>query len=620
MGLLSEEADLLGIPLSPEVGRALREVSGVRVLFLLDEARRAGWDFDSVRDLFLAGDVPWREGWGEAVREAVEGKVWNCEAWERVGRVGEFLRDARGVMETESFGALREALDSWVRRWLEEWADDAERRAWGFARGLLVQLSLLEGRTGVRVKRPWEVWIEALKAVPYVPGGGEGVPVYPYRVSAGAVGGRRWVLGASAEGVEVASIPVEFLPEDERGRLGVSTRRFTESFVYAYLRSGARMSMHRVQGDMTHEVPSVFLLEGTVEERGMVEDHPLAVEQRVWRGEVVEVRPVQAMVDGFRRAAEVRGWWGKGAEPLGGVARELLERHGMRRGNELLLSPTVVQGFYECGLRAWYERVGGLEEASFRPGFVDRRSLGIVYHALLEEVFSPYVGRLLSEVRLPGDFRARVKEVLDAHGAVVEEFIEIVADRVTARLEGVIERLKGLFPGTGAKVGRIEGWERSPIAEGLALRGRLDLLVEDGAGNPVLFDFKYTNVPSFPHSDKLEAGRRFEMQLLLYALLLKKQEDRLVEDALYVAVEKDDLLSLRKRLGNRGNKNTQVYRDDEGLEGLFERLERTLVEIGQRMEGGEISYAEDRNVCTTGGGGCPFRRVCRVRYTVREAE
>ncbi|MEM5947031.1 PD-(D/E)XK nuclease family protein [Spirochaetia bacterium 38H-sp] len=678
-GILRTESEVYGVPLSFEFGRSLRDVPGVRLVFLISDAVSSGFSFESLRDLCLASDVPWRFSgtMREIIRLAVKSSYFSADYGEN--RLFSYIKyEVEHHLDDTFFSVLDERFDRGVLdvSFLEAYKDTEERffaelgfiawvlfsflpavvssesfsmlvdrfsllydfllggepgaemrRSWGFARRALQRLCnyevVLDGLFSV--SRPWDVWLAVLSGMSYVSSESSGgVSVFPYRLSAGIAFKNTFVMGLDAESASVRTSLLSFLPEPEKESASIREYELGNAFLQAYSACNAFFSMHVEGGGRQHEVPPYVIIYGKTNavEQDELEKLPIYGEKGLFAGETGNFLPFYSQKKGYDAALHLDHYFFKESFNPGDFfeIKPWFESKNYFSDGVFVFSPHFVQDFYDCPFRMFVSRLLDIDEYRIRPIFYDRMIVGSALHEVLSYFFS--AGKRLDELANEGfDFKSVLLQGLNKRGAGF--FSDVLSKRYEPYLNTIAERLRDSLENIGLSL-YVKSQESelkwdNPEA-GFILRGRMDLLLGDNDDSTIVIDFKTGNIPSFPKKEKLERGEKIDLQVLLYMLILYhlygEDVSKLLDGMYFPVVNENKNNPLLLR--NRKS-SAGSYQDDSSLLDVFNILEELLEGIVDSLQVCDFTYAIDNeNVCSSFTGACAYRRLCRARYAIRE--
>lgn len=663
---IRRDTELAGIPIDIRQGRTLAEYPETRLFFRLSECHGSGYTIDALKRLFLCRAYPWRH------RRAGESLVrWGIEhhcagrygiqeirdPWEeKLGQVGAgngsaaadarslldfytgFSREVSALVRARSFGDLRNRLQRFIKSWLdtEEWASES-RRIFQFALDALNDLIEAHGRIeGIKVADSYSLWLATLGERLYVQRSGTaGIPVYPYRVSAGIAPAHHFVLGATQIGTQVDWRPLSFLREDERNSLGVEDASATEAFLRLYLSSGGKVVMSFSDQDVAgvELPPGYFVMRGAVERSVTLDverdSDPYLIEAAVWSG--LAAPPARA----YRIQREGAGYFSRVGMSLreGDLTVATLESSALRErltqrlcdeSGRLEISPTRLDRFWACAYGFLLSTALSVDERSFTIEWTDPRAIGSLMHEVVRRIFlrikdlgGRFEGQRIEEYRkiLAEELDTSLEEWElrgESFSPPVWNSLRIhLRERLSRLLEEEAERFSGF---------RVEAIETEYAVEGETrrLKGRIDRVSADDDDGMLLVDYKRTDRvkrrdlrvddedAGGEEGPVAASGRPTTFQIPFYVKLIEAQ-GRPVKTAAYYAIEKAKYDVVFDEDGRK------AWLRREELERLLASTENAIRVMELRVRGGAWMVPDLRSGCEE----CRFRSICRMKYSVR---
>ncbi len=654
---LRRDAELFGVPIDIRQGSPLSEYPEIRLFFRLAECEAGGYSIDALKGLFLSRAFPWRHrrGGESLVRWGIEhhcagryGREVLHDPWaEKLGSLGagegreaadarsllafyrEFSRDVQSLVGARSFRSLHTHLQRFIKGRLdtEQWSPES-RRIFQFALDALNDLVEAQDRiSDLTVADPYSLWLTALGERLYVQrSGAAGIPVYPYRVSAGIDPAHHFIVGATQLGTQVDWRPLSFLREDERSGLGILDINATEEFQRLYLCSGSQVEISFSDQDVAgiELPPGYFVMRGRVErpesldsERGA--DAYLA-EETIWSGAAdLPNRAYAAQKEGVEFFSRVGGGKRSGEMTVAPIASASLRERLIERlsddAGRLKVSPTRLDRFWECPYGFLLQTGLSVDERSYSIEWADPRTTGSLIHEVLRRVFRRIkeqggrfdAGGLEDYRKFTDEELGAVFEEWEANG---ESFVPPVwnslrdhlRDRIHRLLSDEAERFNNMV---------VEALEQEYFVEGptVRLEGRIDRISSDADG-VLLVDYKRSDRVKRKDVRPKESTdaplRPATFQIPFYVKLIESRGMR-VKTAAYYAVEK----SKYNLVFDEGERKAWMGRDE--LDQLLAATEEAVREMELRVRGGGWMVPDPRAGCEA----CRFRSVCRMKYSVR---
>ncbi|MCL2320061.1 MAG: PD-(D/E)XK nuclease family protein, partial [Treponema sp.] len=277
---------------------------------------------------------------------------------------------------------------------------------------------------------PFGFFVSCLGEKEYVLAGQQpGVNIFKWRVAAASPFGCHFVLNASQSAAAILYQPMQFLRQDKRKALGLEDRDATGAFFLLCdtgeekdYKCHCRISA-AAQTFSGWAIPHSFFAQGKTadsqssKQQGEGED-PYREERRFWReAGNPEGTPEGHTRDGYTPGSRAGGLqrifplqkksfeiWKEAltqkknnfsffGSPVTGAGadsvRQLLEDAVMGKDGCLTVTPTRdLNVYYRCPVFWLYSRIFGLEEFSLEAALLDDTSLGLLYHAILENLFA----------------------------------------------------------------------------------------------------------------------------------------------------------------------------------------------------------------------------------------
>ncbi|MFP4408508.1 MAG: PD-(D/E)XK nuclease family protein [Spirochaetaceae bacterium] len=644
-------ASAYGVPLRDRAGLALPALPGGRFFTLLDELYRSAYHPDAMGSLLLDRGLPWKER-SVARRLVSRGREARCVAADRRAGRARWLRALRGredlqslfkriatlserLIDAPSFAELQQRLYEFIGALFDDllWSERGEA-VFQRATVLVGRLVGMERNLALSVSSPWTHFLSFLEEEIYVlQDPREGISVYPYRVSAGIRPKYHFVVNATHGETRVTREPLSFLREDFRERFEEEPRDLTDAFLGAYSRSGSEVLLsHSGVNQGGAQIPPAYFMGkgGEAARRGSLEllrrEDPYFLEEGYFRGEVTlpEVGRL------YRRQQAGSLWLAKQREGRRGVdfRSQKVESETLRSallGEEpvVSLSHTGVQSYLTSPFGYLLQRLLRIEELDLDPQEASALVVGSFYHELLKELNlelrnqeilvrkenEEQVASLLAMAAESVGERYRRTE-LGVPGPVMTFLIRRAAPLLLRALRREMESLPPY---------RVTHVEQSFEEEmdGFRIVGRIDRLAATEEGAYTIVDYKKGSLPAAreiaPDKSGTLAGLR-SLQLPMYLWATEKQLGRsgeLTEELYYLSVEKGELRFLRsERPGSRPSLSGQRFYD------FLDSGRRILSELAARIREGDFRCDERDPDCE----GCPFRGICRSRFSVRSRD
>ncbi len=665
---LSLYADLYSVPLSIREGRPLSEYVGASFFTRLGDWISGNLDLDSLKALLLNKAIPWRNpgllreisafavekncsrGYFEdgvfydLVEETARAAYKNpypsrysppislspdALSWYRA-----FRTESRRLVSAGSAAELKKTVQIMLNRYInpEGW-DEENEKILQQALDVLNELAYSESILKSPLPAPFELWTSILADRIYVARDiSAAVAVYPYRVSAGIFPEYHFLLNISHQASSWTRSRLDFLRDDYRKKLGLESRDFSAAFLSLYTRSGRDVrvgcSLDSFSGPALP--PSWYIAGGTIEYEeggGRRGSDVFPGETALWGGETAE-RPAYvypAQIEGLQYM-DSTGFRSKGFDAGGKSLPEsplktrlTLLQEDKEGSGHLRLSASHLESYDRCRFAYLFERCLRLREGQFETDFDDPQALGNVYHIILEHLYR----RISDEDGLIRDaHHTRYRELLysvcedifTAWLPVYTSFIPPVRAALRPRVQSALEEFLSidLKKSAGCRVRALEAWYEAEAAdeEGTAgdfiLYGKVDRVLENIESAALrLLDYKKNKLPVKKtitgDGDDFDVISSYQIPVYLY-LLASQGAD--IEEAAFYSVE-----SAKFALVYGGS---SAWIDDERKQAVVEHLLVKAASVVRSIRSGDYRLPEAEEECS----GCPYRGLCRMKYTV----
>lgn len=649
---LFREGALRGIPLLRRRGRNLLDYAPGRLFTLLQECYETDYSLDSLKRLLLHHGYPWQtpQLGRRLIRFGIENhcisnfsvdrhrhNIW-IQNLERLG-----MRSLLGFFKTLSasisaiinapdYKELRKRINGFISRFIDNdrWQGDG-LRVLQRCFNVLDDLDDASARiTGITSPPPFTMFINALKDELYVPViRNEGVPVYPYRVAAGIYPEHHFVAGTTQAGTEITISGYPFLREDQKSRNGLNDIDLTDQFLSLYEFSGREVSLTCSKESLKGRelVPGYFVLNNNIEERAREYDRFIH-ERLLWGGKAPKqngnepeeslqtiyqntIYPLQ--YEGFTSISTTG--FGEKSDDFTAVripSPELADRLASNRRNDngvLSLGHSDIADYQNCGFHYLLAHLLELEEMNYELAYFDPLLAGTFTHTVAYRLFQKIKkahGRFRTDKI--DEYRAFLEEVLNGVVRRWEKEETIFFPPVWAGFIDTVRRMVDRLLGEEAEtfpefdISELERSESLAVNENtVLLKGRIDRLSQTDNGTAVI-DYKRTlrlTRKDCIGNDTLPVT----YQLPFYAYLLENNGIP-VSSCSYYGMRNGTYKHLF------GENLKGAWLDRNGLDRLTELMELQLERLLAGMKEGD--YRVTGNEC----GGCPYRSVCREKYTL----
>ncbi|WP_319559520.1 PD-(D/E)XK nuclease family protein [Marispirochaeta sp.] len=650
---LEEAARRYGVLLQVRTGKPLTEYGSVRFLRGLTEAFGTSYETGALKNLLLNASVPWKEP--EALRsmllEGIESYVvrnWRdgkeTHGWEEQLSKGgrnesqqlyhRLSSAIRGIVTADSFIEVSARLQAFIGTFLdtERWRTESPAQLKSFQRALEVLNDYArteEQYPSLSVPSPCGVWIAALEEESYVEQqSAPGIPVYPYRASAGIDPRYHFLPFLTQDSSRVVWDRGFPLNEAQRDEAGISDDDAGDLYLQLYLGSGRNVtaSCASIGYEGPGLPPGLFVERGTVrvvsrEELGGDPDD--ADEAFFAAGVSPEGRLTPSQCSGygyFYRIFTAAHSLDVLTSPIAhaGLAALLREKYfsdsrGRNRGASI--SATDLDAFWGCPFAFLFSRMVDLPEQQYTPLVRDHRLEGSLLHKVLEEFSGSLAGGRFLSAELD-EYRERIAALLDREAEKLKGPLPILP-AWEASLVNLRRQLAG-FPDTEAKyfdgygVAHTERQISVDIA-GVPVVGRIDRISRGPGGELLVVDYK-KNFRLAKGDLEDGNGTPVTMQIPLYVLLLEQTGVWFPGDDLicaYYSAADGKYRVVYSTVDLGGIK--PMFSEDE-FTSLLTTTRESLSAMYRRIGAGD--YRMDPRECD----GCSMRALCRGKYVIRGSE
>jgi hypothetical protein len=505
--LVEREAWIRGIPLEGRRGRPLTEFPGPGLFQRLSTLESDHYSYQALEHLFCSPAYPLTNQvrtLGKRILEIGIGRdlsfpskeVWLKELsspktqkekvlFQSLVSVVEQLNRAKKLKSIQ--GYISQALELLTGgSWQGPFTGALQR-----AREVLQGLVETEEIVGISPAQPFRFWLNQLDQQVYVPQGRKGVvEVYPYRVTAGMAAKIHGLVNLNQNAVQVVTGGLHFLREDQRELLGTGMYKSrTGDFLRAYSQSGIsiRMSANSLTTDGAKIPATWFLQEGRQIPIRWEGKETFGISQGLkFTNETINIERSQEESSqlSLAQALGVNRW----NRLANGPSRSILTswdpdlsiqavlqanksyQIGEESNNHLQpwrISNKQFQSFMNCPLEFVGRNLLGIRSQIEYPEFMSPKSQGILYHRIIEELFTQLVdqanGFLSQEALTEGALSPpRVREITweQTNNLYPQEIVDLVAPEVAANIQELLEAITNNLHNPQI-YSREENWVRS---------------------------------------------------------------------------------------------------------------------------------------------------------------
>jgi hypothetical protein len=666
---LLRELSLYNIPYRRRSGKPLAAYGTGKLFPLIQACRANNFSFSSLKSLLLNTQLPWR--YPELNKELIAfGIRNNCVSgyYERGRPVDIWLEAFQGFDREERLRGYYEKLKgSLISMTASRSFTDIRNRYFAFrgnwessgsglvfsgflsrdacsGEGDAVLARCIEELSGlIQLEQdypdlvpdsPFNFFLALLNEKQYVPLRHEsGVHIFPYRVAAAAPFACHFVLNASQDAATVLYQPLNFLGPVKREKLGLTDT--DASAVFFHLYRGEAGSRFRISAsDETFSgwaIPHSFFSDKTREaplpppdpfsqERGWWADPSCGPEEFPPRLFSIQKAGFALWRDTLREAAGYT-LLKKPFPGGGGCSAGLSEKIRSLRvippqdgeGPCLKVSATEdLNVFFTCPALWLYRRILSLSDFHAEAQLLDDKSLGSLYHKILEKLFF----RIREEDRffIPGRLDTYRRWISEYTGEAIKNYppfqgplalplLASQAEAISKRLRLLLKTEAACFPGYG--IGDLEvslGFRKN----GIYFTGILDRISVSPDGGWVIIDYKTNTTPTKTESTETGESPLRDFQIPMYIRLYEENSGHRVEEAFFMSVHKHAVTAVFGKLkkGETATPREKYQSTMDAFEGYVEQFKNALDALDFSPR--EIRYKN----CLD----CAYKRVCRTTF------
>ncbi len=662
---LESEARLREIPLQFRGGTPLTDSIGAGIFPRLLEAVEGGYTVAALAAVIRNPAVPWRNPQemhtmlNGMVEHGAEGRAADVRSrlkavakrdpynGARVLQTFEkFSRLLEAIGRADSFRALQTAVMQFGRELLESSLWDSENeRVYERALVLLQELVGAAEYTEELKLSAARIWVALLRKESYVPRSpAAGVPVYSYRVTAGAAPRLHFITGTTQRNCRLRSDPFSFVREDHKAALGLSTTDQSEAVLRLYASSGERVifSASR-EGYRGAELPEpMFSLAGVAKASQRDQSSDRYLDELLDPFSTKVCYPVQQSSRLRLRALRPKGRPpGLNRVPLGEALRSAVTpRPRLQSGSSatgattgmdaasgtgpdaeaarIALSSGPIEAYRNCPFGYLLQYGLRLREVSAVREYESALDTGNLYHHILEVLFR----RIADNAQTDGSFHSSrlplyktylehaIRETLESWAPAQLQLDSAAYPAAELRasdyLGALLEREVLLLDGASV----IELEKSLHIAQAdspVVLSGRVDRVGALPTGEYFFLDYKRKNLAKakelIPGADGPE-----KLQLPLYDLMLREEYGHPAEAAYYVGLESTKYQAVF------GPVEHKPYLDAEHREAAVHSVRELIHTCVAGIQAGTYPMPHE-----AGCENCAFPGICRAKFHLRFA-
>jgi RecB family exonuclease len=655
---LLRELSLYNVPFRRRSGRPLAAYGTGRLFSLIQACVANNFSFSSLKSLLLNGQLPWK--YPELNRELIAfGIRNNCvsgyyergrpvdiwleafQGFDRDERLREYyksLRDRlRSLAASRSFTDVRNRYFAFRGDWEKpgsapDFSGFLSRDACSGEEDAVLARCIEELSGLIRLEQdypdlipasPFNFFLTVLAEKQYVPLRHEsGVHIFPYRVAAAAPFACHFVLNAAQNAAAVLYQPLGFLGQAKREKLGAADRDVSAAFFRLYQgcpRSRISASEETFSG---WAIPHSFFSASAGNAPPPPPD-PFLRERFWWAdpsGAAAEFPPglfciQKAGFDIWRNTLREAAGYNLLKKPFPGGDRYSLavgEKILGRDGGLKISATEDLNVFFTCPALWLYRRIFSLSDFHSEAQLMDDKSLGSLYHKILEKLFSRI--REEDDLFIPEHLDAYYRWIGEYTGDAIKQYppfqgplalplLVSQAELIAKRLRRLLKTEAAYFPRYG--IGELE----SPLAlikDGVRLTGILDRISISPGGGHVIVDYKTNAVPARTECTETGESPLRDFQIPMYIRLYEENSGHRVEEAFFVSIHKHAVTAVfgKQKKGEDTTLRKKYQPTMDAFEGYAEQFKNALCSLDFSPK--EISYKN----CLA----CGYKRICRTTF------
>lgn len=267
-----------------------------------------------------------------------------------------------------------------------------------------------------------------------------------------------------------------------------------------------------------------------------------------------------------------------------------------------MMSPTSIETMILHPFDFFFEKIIGLRGAGMANLPALNTTKGNVAHAVIADFFTTYDFKEKSTAEtLEKEYDRLVDKAIQEYGALLLLPENIIDSKVfKLQLRESLEKLINIISDNELEVAECEGWKFGNFdicegnEEGNDMNGKLDMLLKDKEGNPVVFDFKWSS--GHFYKEKLKKDR--SVQLCVYEKMVESPESETRVPTAYFFMPKGELVTRNPRFVGR---DVVIVDSSVSSGNLYEKIRRSYKYRRQQIENGVLE-------------GCDFSEIAKLQY------
>ncbi|MCL1817793.1 MAG: PD-(D/E)XK nuclease family protein [Spirochaetaceae bacterium] len=674
---LMRELALANIPARRRSGKPLAEYGAGNIFSLMGACAADGFTFSSLKALLLDDRLPWQNP--EMNRSLIDfGARQNCvcgyrdegrrvDVWEEAfrsagggGELGGYYHGLRrhiaSLASSRNFAEIRGRFFGLYPAFLsrEKTGEEAAAILTRCMEELSSLIQITSEHPGLVPASPYGFFLSLLREINYVEQAeGTGVNIFPYRVAAASPFAAHFVLNASQEAATILYRPLKFLRQDKRGRLGLGDTDASEVFfrLYAHESRGKDTAFFRISASSKTfagwAIPHSYFSGRTQEDAAQATD--LFTREREWWANGGEFPPCLFPVQKESFAAWQSSLAAEAPEKFNLLRRPFPKQESLaaleRRIREIQwdssreaaldrktraasaaeerkyirVSATALTEFFRCPASWLMKEVFRLEPFSLEAQLLDGMALGILYHRILEKLFT----------RIREEDKVFKPEHIEAYCAWAREYTDLSAKErpafqgplavplvasqtrmLTRKIRALLRMEAKYFPAYA--VSDFIEKELAFIRGDAVFLGKIDRVSLSPAGEPIIIDYKTGAPPTAESCTEKEGSPLEDFQAAMYVRLFEEEKGVPVAGVYFFSINRGSRLGVFARETKTSSATPrELYQPTmDALDTYAERFARALRELDFSAQG--VRYA----ACAD----CAYKTICRRTYALNAAE
>ncbi len=641
---LLQKADLREVPLTNRQGKSALEYPGGKLFSLISSCRPDDMSFANLRDFLLYQGIPWentakhklllsecvRSHWignyrGDDPLLSRLGKITLQDADEQeklktaVDYLAGLFKAVRGIHQAPDFTVLKKRLSAFINTYLRFYSAEKISQ-------LVIEYSLYfagklaeeaEKLRALKITNPFSVWISLLKDSIYVPRDLlSGIPVYPYKVSAGINVDYHFVVSLTQGAVKAVKKRFPFLHDDQEAALGLEPNNMTDQFLELYALSGKEVTISGSERGFhgTSLVPGYFLKNASVSKVSSENTEAKDLydaEYPLWAGSAGSImkKTYKRQAEGFR-FFQGRGKLSKEDDFTLSPVEDKKAAEALTADRKFVqekkISATQLGLYAKCPFSYFLQYYWGLEERDFTPIIQDHPFIGLLQHAAVQRFFRSFQEgpeKRFRKMDLP-QYKEKMRTIVSSLFLEFEEQGKnlprvpwnILEEQCKKDCMEFLELEAATFPDF-RHVYEEKGAEAPIAGTEYKYSGRMDRVAEGKSGK-IIIDYKKGKISKkqFQYTEKNPA-----FQAPLY-IILGKMENWKIDSVYYYSFKESKYVKIY-----------DLKKDEDELTAVQSMIDDTAAELAEKRDSLDFSLPEDFE-CNS----CDFRAVCREKYVLRE--